>query len=516
MNTQSENSPEPRPSFFSRLIRWMFSWRTLRRALLILAGLFTLVALFFAEENWRGKRAWEKFKREWEAKGERFDLAAFLPKPVPDDQNFVMTPFFAPLLEKERKMAAGNWKDTNVLQSTLDVYGGAQGTTPSFGGLETAKLTDLQEWQKFYRSHTNLPSAPQPQAQAKDVLLALARFGPVLNELRDASRRPYAVFPLYQEKDPMFPVIHLSNLKSITTVLRLRAVAFLADGQSREALEDVKLSLRLADSLKPEPFLISHLVRIAILSISANSVWEGLARHRWSEAELAELQQLLGSIDLLADYEHVLRGERAFGNAMLARLRRGQGGGDEPADSGMQGVRRLIRVAPTGLLYQNQLRINQVHQLRTLPAIDAGQHRVYSVQSDQLANAPEIRKATPYNILARLLFPAFGKSHAKTARAQVSLDQATVACAAERFRIANGQYPEKLEALVPRFLEKIPTDVINGKPLGYRRSDDGQFVLYSVGWNQKDDGGQIVFRKGTTPRQDADQGDWVWSYPAGK
>jgi hypothetical protein len=361
-----------------------------------------------------------------------------------------------------------------------------------------------------------MPTAPQPQSPEKDVLLALARFGPALNELRDASRRPYAGFPIYQEKDPMLSMIHLSNLKSITTVLRLRAVAFLADGQSHEALQDVKVSLRLADSLKPEPFLISHLVRIAILSISANSVWEGLVQHRWSDTELAELQQLLGSIDLLADYEHTLRGERAFGNAMLARLRRGQGGGDGPADSGMQGVRRLIRIAPTGLLYQNQLRINQVHQLRTLPAIDAAQHRVYPDQSDQLADAPEIRKATPYNILARLFFPAFGKSHAKTARVQVTLDLATVACAAERFRIANGQYPEKLEALVPRFIGRIPTDVINGKPLGYRRSDDGQFVLYSVGWNQKDDGGQMVFRKGTTPRQNTDQGDWVWSYPTGK
>jgi hypothetical protein len=98
----------------------------------------------------------------------------------------------------------------------------------------------------------------------------------------------------------------------------------------------------------------------------------------------------------------------------------------------------------------------------------------------------------------------------------VILDQAVVGCAAERFRIANGQYPEKLEALVPRFINKIPTDVINGKPLGYRRSADGQFVLYSVGWNQKDDGGQVVLNKGTTPRQNADQGDWVWSYPTAK
>src|SRR5207245_1111118 len=126
------------------------------------------------------------------------------------------------------------------------------------------------------------PSVSQPQGAAKDVLLALEKFGPVLAELREASRRPYAVFPLYQEKDTFLPLIHLTHLKSISSVVRLRATALLSDGQSPKALDDVKVNFRLADSLKPEPFLISHLVRLSILDISINSVWEGLARHQWS------------------------------------------------------------------------------------------------------------------------------------------------------------------------------------------------------------------------------------------
>ena len=471
--------------------------------ILTVAVLFTLIALLVAEENWRGKRAWETHKRELEAKGERFDLASFMPKPVPDDQNFVMTPFFAPLLERERRMAAGNRNETNVQQTALDVYGGAgHGGTLSLGGLGKGKLTDLQEWQKFYRANTNFPAAPQPQGPGKDVLSALVKFGPALNELREARRRPYAAFPLYQDKDPTLPVLHLGDLKSIALVLRLRAVAFLADGQSHEALEDLKVSFRLADCLRPEPFLISHLVRLAALEASVSSVWEGLARHRWSEAELVELQQLLGSIDLLTDYAHVLRGERAFSNSMMAGMRRGKRG--------------LLSLAPAGLLFQNQVCISRVYQLRALPLIDAGQHRVYPEQSNQLTNAPEIRKTTPYNVLARMLLPAIAKSTVNTARAQAILDQAIVACAAERFRIANGQYPERLQALVPSFIERIPTDVIGGNPLEYRRSDDGQFVLYSLGWNQKDDGGRTELKQGTTPREAIEQGDWVWSYPPGK
>jgi hypothetical protein len=41
----------------------------------------------------------------------------------------------------------------------------------------------------------------------------------------------------------------------------------------------------------------------------------------------------------------------------------------------------------------------------------------------------------------------------------------------------------------------------------------GQFVLYSVGWNEKDGGGVVVFEKGSSPSADINQGDWVWRYP---
>ena len=63
-------------------------WRIPRRVLITLAVLATLIAIFYAEEDWRGKRAWEQCKRELEAKGMVLDWDKFIPPPVPDDQNF--------------------------------------------------------------------------------------------------------------------------------------------------------------------------------------------------------------------------------------------------------------------------------------------------------------------------------------------------------------------------------------------------------------------------------------------
>src|SRR5207249_5543411 len=53
----------------SRNIR-LFNRRMFRGLLFGSVCLATLIALVYAEEDWRGKRAWENFKREWEARGE--------------------------------------------------------------------------------------------------------------------------------------------------------------------------------------------------------------------------------------------------------------------------------------------------------------------------------------------------------------------------------------------------------------------------------------------------------------
>jgi len=70
------------------------------------------------------------------------------------------------------------------------------------------------------------------------------------------------------------------------------------------------------------------------------------------------------------------------------------------------------------------------------------------------------------------------------ARNQTWVDQARIACALERCRLANGKYPDTLAALVPQFLDKIPRDIINGKPMSFARTDEQNFKLYSIGWNE--------------------------------
>jgi hypothetical protein len=87
-----------------------------------------------------------------------------------------------------------------------------------------------------------------------------------------------------------------------------------------------------------------------------------------------------------------------------------------------------------------------------------------------------------------------------------------IACALERYRLARGQFPESLDALAPEFIAKLPADVIGGAAYQYRRTQDGQFVLYSVGWNEIDDGGRNATNGNAGDRL---KSDWVWQYSAG-
>ncbi len=69
------------------------------------------------------------------------------------------------------------------------------------------------------------------------------------------------------------------------------------------------------------------------------------------------------------------------------------------------------------------------------------------------------------------------------------MDTAATAIAIECFRRNNGELPEKLEQLVPEFLDELPTDPFDGRPLRYTIRKNG-YTVYSVGDDRADDGGR--------------------------
>jgi hypothetical protein len=114
----------------------------------------------------------------------------------------------------------------------------------------------------------------------------------------------------------------------------------------------------------------------------------------------------------------------------------------------------------------------------------------------------------PYSFIA-IVTPNLSMAFKTFAYNQTMVNEAQIACALERYRLAHGEYPATLDALLPQYMQTIPHDLIGGQPLHYRRTGDGKFQLYSVGWNQADDGGRASPHK-ENGGIDYTNGDWVW------
>src|ERR1051326_3016248 len=77
-------------------IRWFKGLSITGRSMGLGGLLLILICMLFAEENWRGRRAWEICRKDLDAK-RVFHWLQFLPARAPDDLHFARTPLLGPL-----------------------------------------------------------------------------------------------------------------------------------------------------------------------------------------------------------------------------------------------------------------------------------------------------------------------------------------------------------------------------------------------------------------------------------
>lgn len=501
-----------------RFFHWLFSWRGIRRILIVLVWTLTAIALVYAVENWRGRRAWHNYRQQLQARGEQLDLRAFIPKEVPDDQNFAATPFVQ------------SWfvKGMDSEKIWVDKYAKVAGRVPSRTQQQEKgrrHFMDLAAWALAFEAadagklkhdiSTGKLDRESRARAAPAVLEGLKDSDSKLAELQEASRRPHSRAPVKYDLENPWGILlpHLAPLKSACQRLQLRACAKLALGQTESALEDIDLMLYLADGTKEEPFLISYLVRLACFQLAVGAVWEGVADHVWSNAQLQHLEKRLAEYNFFADSERPLDTERAAGILtadLLAkqkfRLRDLTPDGTDPLFGGV-----FDRIAPRGWYYLEQRNYCRLFDNQSAGTFDPGKKLVYPAtikrnvgELDRELAGARLERVVSHRVLATLLLPALGNVARRTATAQTAVDQAVIACTLERFRLAEGQLPDNLSAL-SKYIPQLPHDLVDGRPYKYRRTGQGQYLLYSVGWNERDDGG--------TPGSqlfDENEGDWLW------
>ena len=484
--------------------------------LIVLILLVLALMVLWPEENWRGRRVLARCEDELRARGEKLDLASFIPPPVPDAQNFWMAPLLAPLaiasqqdLDQVSKLPGSPVERLEKVSLNL---GGTSKKWPGLGDYEIAKPVDLVGWQRYLQGDTTQDAAIDQREVGRAVLTLLHRWSPELEEFSAAANRPYARFPLDYSKGLAMPVPHVNCLFRFAQVYRLRCVAALEVGDTASALQDLKTLDRMQAAVRAEPLLLSYVVRLAIIKFLMQPIWQGSVEHLWNEDKLRDIQAMLGRIDLITDYAWVLRGERAYANLSYSKFR-APGRGATSIFGQFRGTPRqfwVFALLPNdAVMCQNQA-ANERWVQDILPAVDGPKHRIYPAKDNQAVRVIANTKSTPYNMAAKMSGTTDGSMTIRTAATQVAIDEAVVACALERFRLRNADLPAALDTLVPEYLEALPHDVIDGGRLRYCRRSSDSYLLYCVGWNEVDDEGIIVPKSAEHPSRDNEKGDWVW------
>jgi len=476
------NAPISRIPTFRKIFRAVCNWRIARRVLLTLAVSFTLVAVFYAEEDWRGQRAWDAYRAELVAQGVPMSFEQLQPPAMPDDQNFALTPLIQSLLSETRFAAESQMEDGLRWR------------------LVTPNGDKVQEW--YYSLYSR--SAKSQGLKAKmdalrkiigqqDLVQAMSKFSPVLDEFTAASRLPAARYPIADD---------LSNFGSLPNMIFLdlrpiyfiRALAELDQEQTQNAADDISTVFRLANLISSQFTVTSQLVALAMCEDALQPLREGLAKHRWSDAQLAQLQADLQKHDFIADLQRSFQAERIYWSRMcepdsISNIMEFTLGNPDQQQFGLDWLRLVTRLIPRGWVRQNQIVFNQEH-LKLVSYLDPVRHTVdvASLLADS-KTWPNLTR-TPYNFFGLIMFSNLYKISQNAVTALASVDEAQVACAIERYRLVNGQLPAKLDDLAPQFITKVPNDVFSGGPLHYQPGVDGHFLLYEVGLNGRDDGGK--------------------------
>lgn len=494
----------------SRFWRWV-----VRVAIALpLLGLLALLS-FYVVENIRGRSAWTSCRKELTARGESLDPAAFATNaPLADSENF----FTAPLVQGWFRPGPGSGS------KPLPIPAGRAGNGGQWQqGWEQGVPARLAEWEDLFvverqrgAGRRGIP-APATAVRGADTNAPVAQeilnsFAPHATHLTGLARlleqRPRGRFSTDADRLGVGPRPNFQNLTAIASALATRASAQLALSNSAPAFEDVLLILRLADTLRGDPFLLPAMTRAGLIGQAIQPVWEGCAAGRWNDAQLSGFQRAFGAYDLAGEVALAMRYDRAFilraieesprqafNHAMASEWSRGRNGGQE------FGI--LFAFAPHGWLNQNRASYCQSVQDQ-LAHLDAAM-KVPPPREEPLPDPDQWwrRRPNPYTLLEMTAMQSTSRAGMAGLNTQNALGLLAVGCGIERHRLGAGTLPETLAQLVPAYLDTLPE---GGQTVAFERGTDGRFTLTSA--ERRDNFG---FER--LPDDEARRNRPTWRYP---
>jgi hypothetical protein len=346
---------------------------------------------------------------------------------------------------------------------------------------------------------------------ASDYLKWSDQFRGDFDLMREAVKRPYARMDGDYHYPPTIPIPNFVNIRAVSQTLAQRAQSYLLLGQPDKALRELTLVHDLCHLLEGAPTgkpmtLVASMINVAVAGLYTDTIADGFRLHAWQEPQLVMLQNQLEQIGLAPFVKESFHDEQVSAWRIMQTQIMSQFVIQRIPNATLWQKIKNLRPPNIlkGLFYLNVVTVVQMDQ-KVIDSIDPVQKIVLpeKIAEHQREVDALDHHVLPYKFLAAIFVPNGTRAVQTLAFNQTKADEAQIVCAMERCRLAHGKYPEALDELMPQFIEKLPHDIIGGQPLKYRRTTDGQFTLYSVGWNETDDGGQYY-------SSSYDKGDWIW------
>lgn len=338
---------------------------------------------------------------------------------------------------------------------------------------------------------------------------------PALSRVREVTRQgPLEAYPDYTRNYAAI-LPQVDEAQCATFALIAQSYLHLRNGDPVKAGENIEATLRISAMLYRQKTAISQALGMGLLNISSIATWDLLQAPNLSDSTLLSLQRQWEAVHIIEMFKDTLRTERNFGLHVFT-LSTPNSLGSIPSIASPTDPHSLeaIKLQSSLLLWRTLFRYSDERQyLATCQAIlesapdDPGIGSWEAAFRAAETHIDPVKAASISRLVSKLVLPS-KISVLYPIAAQTQAHLTVFAIAIRRYQLAHGELPDSLAELHEQLAGKAPPpDLFNGQPLHYRKVNDTEYLLYSIGTNFTDDGGSA------TDRRILKSADIVWPMP---
>jgi len=274
---------------------------------------------------------------------------------------------------------------------------------------------------------------------------------------------------------------YLGKWRTMARLMSIRAELLSREGKHREALEQAMAGVRFGHKTgQCQGPVICWLVGVACKKIGYRRVHQLIAKTPLDDTDLQKADSLLAPLETTADdLINSFRVEYVVNVNTVDDVMAGRYGP-------IGGKKRLPILLP------NQTKRLFADHARTMIR-NVSRNPAQYERSEAGRMLDEFSKRNPIayrniggKMLIGMVLPAMGGVAKESLDERVWNRLTRLLIAIRRYHLATGGLPESLDKLVPQYIDAVPVDLFDGKPIRY---DPAKKIIYSIGTDCEDNGG---------------------------